>query len=974
MRNLPAQRTRNLCAHALVKRYESEMPLFQHVYKASLLRQLASIELILLTGILLGIFSNSTRVAGAQGETPKKHVALPSSKLILEPVPGLPRPTNSFPATVALSPDGRYLAVLNNGYGTQESNCQQSISVFDVNTNQLRDFPDRRFLVNAHQTYFLGLAFSTNGKRLYASVASFTDPAGERPGDLGNGIVVYNFDDGKISPQGFLRIPLQPVPEGKQRNPALPSLPAGKAISYPAGLAVIKSGQGEEILVADDLSDNALLLDAASGRILHTFDLTTGDHIPASYPYAVVATRDGTRAFCSLWNASAVVELSLQSGQVVRRIPLLLPESPTAAGSHPTAILLSLDEKWLFVALANADAVAVVNTATGQLAGLLSTLLPGQEYGGSYPSALAESSDGKLLLVVNSGSDAVAVFDVSSGNFLTPHLALGFIPTEWYPTAIAVRGDDLLIASGKGTGTGPNGGPPPQSPCGSEDGRHPYIAAMLHGSLARVSLRQVEADLARLTKEVEESNLMQMRKFTLPFAGGQNPIRHVIYIIKENRSYDQVLGDLKVGDADPRLCMYGEDITPNQHALAARFGVVDNFYCSGNVSGDGHVWSTAGIASDYLERTWQVMQRGEERTYDYEGDVDHDYPLLEGIPDANEPATGYLWTNVAQHGLTHRNYAEYIETQWCDTGFQVKDAKENHPLPAGASCEKKYIRKGESLPSNLGQPHGSPSPWPWAIPMMFRNVPTKPEIVGHFDERFPDFRLEFPDQLRADEFLNEFSAFVEARKTGHGSELPQFVILRLPNDHTAGTQLGSPTPSAMVADNDLAVGRVVDAVSHSPYWDDTAMLILEDDAQGGPDHVDAHRSIAFVVSKYSPGSAEHPFVDHTFYTTVSMIHTMEVLLGLPPMNNNDAHASVMGALLSGPGQQPTFNADYRNQKNGLIYQMNSPGAPGARGSARMDFSRADAADSIKLNAILWRDRKGNTPMPAPRHTVFPDAP
>jgi DNA-binding beta-propeller fold protein YncE len=580
---------------------------------------------------------------------------------------------------------------------------------------------------------------------------------------------------------------------------------------------------------------------------------------------------------------------------------------------------------------------------------------------------LAEAADGKRLLVANSGSDAVAIFDTASENFLTPHPPLGFIPTEWYPTALAVHGDDLLIATSKGVGSGPNAEFMTQLPSGSPHRMHPYIVPLLHGSLARVSLRQAESDLPALSREVQESNLMHQRTFQVPFASGNNPIRHVIYILKENRSYDQVLGDLKAGDADPSLCMYGEDVTPNEHALARQFGILDNFYCSGNVSGDGHVWSTAATPSDYTERTWQVMQRGDERTYDYEGDVDHDYPLLEGIPDVDETATGYIWGNVARHGLSHRNYAEYIETQWCDTGFEVTDAKENHPLPPRASCAKKFVQPGEPLPENVGSPHGSPSPWPWPIPMMYRDVPTKPEIVGHFDPMFPDFRLSFPDQLRADEFLNEFNTFVEARKTGQGTELPQFVLLRLPNDHTAGTQTGFATPSAMIADNDLAVGRVVDAVSHSPYWDDTAFFILEDDAQNGPDHVDAHRSIAFVVSKYSSSSEDHPYVDHTFYTTVSMIHTMEVLLGLPPMNDNDAHAAVMGPLFSGTGQHPPFEADWRNLKNGIIYKMNSPHAPGARDSAQMDFSHADAADARKLNAILWRDRKGNIPMPPPRH-------
>ena len=212
---------------------------------------------------------------------------------------------------------------------------------------------------------------------------------------------------------------------------------------------------------------------------------------------------------------------------------------------------------------------------------------------------------------------------------------------------------------------------------------------------------------------------------------------------------------------------------------------------------------------------------------------------------------------------------------------------------------------------------------------------------------------------------------MQARQSGTGEQLPQFVLLRLPNDHTAGTRPGSPTPNASVADNDLALGRVVEAVSHSPYWDDTAIFVLEDDAQNGADHVDAHRSIALVISKYAPGTSQQPAVDHHFYTTVNMVHTMETLLGLPPMNNNDAQAAVMAPLFGGAGDQPAFKADYRNRDNGMIYQANAANAPGAKQSARLNFSVADAADTDVLNAILWRAAKGNIPMPVPKHTVFP---
>jgi len=914
---------------------------------------------------------SAIQFCGGQETPSHRIVRLPSSKLLLNPLPGEPEPTNSFPTTVALSPDGRYLALLNNGRGTAESGYRQSIAVLDLQTNRLSDYPDSRFKVYAKQTYFLGLAFSGDGKRLYASVASLTDPTGELKGDTGNGIAVYAFSDGRVTPQSFLRIPLQPLSSGKRGVRETPHVPAGEAVPYPAGLAVIDQGESEKILVADNLSDDVLLVDAASGAIVRRFDLSTRDFVPASYPYAVVATRDGKRAYCSLWNASRVAELDPVQGKTVRWIPLLVPDSPTAAGSHPSALLLSPDERQLYVTLANADLVAVIDTATGQLTGRLSTLLPGQQHAGTYPNALAQSPDGVRLFVADASLDAVAVFQRGIAGWAPTQQPMGFIPTEWYPTALAVREGELFVASGKGQGTGPNPGPlPSDSPdrtYGEAREKHPYIVSLIRGSIARLNISEAEQRLEQLTDEVLASNLFRGRSDTLPFQAGKNPIKHVIYIIKENRTYDQVFGDLKPGDGDPALCMYGEAITPNQHRLARQFGVLDNFYDSGEVSGDGHVWSMAAITSDYTEKTWQIGYRGDEHTYDYEGTVADGIPLEEGQPDVNEPSTGYLWANAERHGLTHRNYGEFVITEWCDSPW--KDTPPAHSQP----CAQKVVRPGEPLPANVGEPHAAPSLWPWPVPLMARDVATKPELQNHFDPRYPDFRIEYPDQLRVDEFLNEFAQFVKSRQGREGTELPQFVILRLGNDHTLGTQPGLPTPEASVADNDLAVGRVVEAISQSPYWDDTAIFILEDDAQDGGDHVDAHRSTALVISKYSPSSRDHPLVDHNFYTTVNMVHTMEVLLGLPPMNQNDAQAAAMAPLFSGSGNQPPFTADLTNLRNGALYQINSPHAPGAKESARLDFSRADRADAAVLNAILWRESKGDIPVPSPRHTVFREA-
>jgi DNA-binding beta-propeller fold protein YncE len=904
-----------------------------------------------------------------------RSINLPSSKMLMLPAPGHPQPTNTFPTADAISPDGLYLAILNNGYGTEESDYQQSIAILDLETHKVADFPDARLGQRARQTYYLGLAFSHNGSHLYASIASLTDPTGERPNDTGNGIAVYAFHDGRLTPETFIKVPLAPLPRGKKSIAGSETMPKDMAISYPAGLAVLPGAGGTKLLVAENLADDAIVLDADNGKVLHRFPLGTASVVPAAFPSGVIATRDGKTGYCSLWNASAVAELNLETGKVVRRIPLLNPTSPVASGSHPTAMLLSPDEKYLYVALTNSDRVAVVDLEKGEIVGLLSTELPEQQYGGSTPDALAQSADGKRLFVADASADAVAVFDTSSfgsnpPGVSTPQQALGFIPTEWYPTALAVKGGDLMIVTGKGEGTGPNAGPLVKAHP-RKNRKYPYIATLLHGSVAVVSISDIQSRLAELTREVELSNLMQAKpKEKTLFNGRKNSIRHVIYIIKENRTYDQIFGDLKPGNGDPSLCMYGEDITPNEHALAKQFGVLDNFYCSGEVSGDGHVWSMAAITSDYNEKTWEIGYRGEQRTYDFEGEVLGHAPLAENIPDVDEPGTGYIWADVASHGLTHRNYGEFVTTHWCDKGTTGASPKAGTPLASRGACSEKVVRKGQPLPPNVGNPHGSTSPWPWPVPMIAYDEATKPELQGHFDPKFADFRLDYPDQLRVDEFLNEFKEFVKARQTGQGEHLPQFVILRLPDDHTAGTSPGMPTPSASIADNDLAVGRVVDAVSHSPYWDDTAIFILEDDAQDGPDHVDAHRSTALVISKYSPGSSSHPFVDHDFYTTVSMVHTMEDLLGLPPMNNNDAQAPVMARDFSASGNQPAFTADFRNRENGLIYQMNSPKAAGARESARMDFVHADQANAAELNRILWRDRKGNIPMPRPRHVVL----
>jgi len=898
------------------------------------------------------------------GQEAPQQAQLPNGKLLGE-VPGGPRPINNLPTAIAISPDGRFAVLLHSGYGAYTSGEKQSLSVLNLETNELTDFPDERLGSRAKQTYFLGLAFGLDGKHLFASMASLTDPLGKKKGNTGNGIAVYGFESGRVVAERFL--PLAPrtnIPKGKKRRVEL------KDVTYPAGLSVGKSGGEERLLVANNNSDEAVLLNTADGKVIYRFDLSTFKQIPASLPYATVMTKDGKRGFVSLWNASSVAELDLATGRVKRIIPLRKPESPLAGGSHPTALLLNRDGSRLYVALTNRDEIAVLDASSGKVSSYLSTKLPGQKYGGSDPEYLALSPDEKTLFSANAISDSVAMFDLTRDSRGQPAEAAGFIPTEWYPTVVAATGKDLLIATAKGKGSGPN----PKVIGKKKDGRpqYPYGPAMIHGSLARVALDSVTANLPAYTKQVVETNALRGNGDRVPFANGENKIHHVIYIIKENRTYDQVFGDLAGANGDSSLTMYGEEITPNQHRLARQFGILDNFYDSGDVSGDGHIWSNSASISDYIAKTWPIGYRSSEHTYDSEGNLLNGISVEDRVPDAGEPTGGYLWKNFASHRISYRHYGEFIVSRWCNEKSDDQGAATGPPKAAGENCARAVINKGEPLEKNVGDPRGGLSPYPWAIPVLAKNVASEAELRGHFDPLFPDFEVAYPDQLRADEFMNEFSQFVDARKSGKDT-MPQFILLRLPDDHTAGLTKNKPRPAASVADNDLAIGRVVDAVSHSPYWDDTAFLILEDDAQDGPDHVDSHRSLALVISKYAPNAAgqgdkNKPFVDHSFYTTINVVRTIESLLGVPPMNANDSRAAMMAPLFSGTGQQPSFSADYRNRDNGLIYEMNTKDWKEGK---NLDFSHADAVDTALLNKSLWKDRMGDAPMPPPQHNVFP---
>jgi DNA-binding beta-propeller fold protein YncE len=898
-------------------------------------------------------------------------IDLPTSKQLIGEIPGHPQRLNSLPISIAVSPDIRYVVTVNAGFGVYESQYMQSLAVLDTQTGAVVDFPDDRTLVRAKQTFYSGLAFSRDGKHLYASMASLTDPLAKGKDATGNGIVVYSFTAGKIVPERFIPLPLQQLAPGKKTK-----LPSGtdsdKGISYPAAIAVIGTAASEKLLVADNLSDDVLLLDAASGKIETRFDLAESDAVPSTYPIALALSKDNTRVYVALWNASEIVELDLAKGTVGRKLGLLKPSNPMAPGTHPCNFELSPDGKTLYVALANRDAVAAVNVSAGRfyVKGYFDTRLPHQSYFGAEPVALAVSANGNRLYVANMGSDAVAVFNTKNLTAARKAMVepLGFIPTEWMPISMTISGGKLYLATDKGKGTGPNNVPQPPTEAAMKSRLirpFTYIATLLYGSLATLNEAAIDKNLPQWTAAAIESNRMNAADEKIAFAGGKpNPIRHIIYILKENRTYDQLLGDLKqdgkpVGNGDPGMTMYGEAITPNQHKLALQFGVLDNFYDSAEISSGGHVWSNAAIGTDYLERTWQQGYRSGQRTYDSEGMVANGNPLLEKIPDVSDPASGYIWNNLAAHGKTYYHFGEYISSTFCGAA-KVADPQAGAML-AGSKCARNAVAPGETFPAEWG---GGVNKWPWAVPLLATNTATKQELVGHFAVEAPDFNLMIPDQVRAEIFLRHLQGWIADKQQGKDT-LPNFILMRLPDDHTRGTQPGGPSPKSSVADNDLAVGRIVEAISHSPFWDDTAICIIEDDAQNGGDHVDAHRSIALVISKYSPhGPNGAPFVDSRFYSTVSMIRTMESLLDLPPMNNNDALSSLISTLFTGPGDQPTYVADYGNRDNGLISTANLPTAAGARESMKMDFTHADRAPADKLNVILWKDAMGDKPVPA----------
>jgi YVTN family beta-propeller protein len=756
-----------------------------------------------------------------------------------------------MPLTMRLTPEGNNVVLSLGGHR------QQGLQVVNPATGAVvQELPQA--------SAFVGLAFSPDGRTLYSSG--------------GNQDVVYRYDwrAGRATLRDSLVLGVKP-----QR---------GSGRRYPAGLAL--SPDGRTLYVAENLGDSLAVVDVDKGTV--TQRLAT-----ERYPYDVVVDAAGT-VYVSAWGGHTVSRF-VPSGN-----GWLKDDGRMPVARHPSSLVLNRDGTRLFVASGSTDHVAVVDTKTRRVIARLLDPPPAGPNEGATPNALSLSPDGTRLFVAEADANAVAVFDLTpatanvTGATGTDRLA-GRIPAGWYPCAVLLVQDALIVASGKGRGSIPNPhGPQPQtSQLNGGNGRY-YTLALLDGALMRVPLAETTGEpLARYTTRVAAANGWT----GAPRTHAYPPFEHVIYIIKENRTYDQILGDLRQGDGDTSLMFFPRTVSPNHHALAERFGLFDRFFVNAEVSPDGHNWSMAAYATDYLEKTVPSNYSARGRTYDYEGTNRGAIPE----EDAAEPASGYLWNLAERKGITFRNYGEFVSPA-------PRDADD--PLP----------------PSYRGN---------------------KPYLFANTNPSYPGFDLGIRDQKRVDIWLEEFNKYV-AKGT-----MPALEIVRLPNDHTSGAAAGRPTPRAAFADNDLALGRMVEAVSKSPLWAKTVFFVLEDDAQNGPDHVDAHRSPMFVISAYS-----RPGVVHRFANTTDVLRTIEEILDLPSMSQFDHYGRPLRDIwASAPDLRP-----YAPIVPGAsLDELNVRGTRGARESRKLDLRIEDAADEDLFNQILWRAIKGDaTPFPGAR--------
>ena len=822
------------------------------------------------------------------GPQPDGSVILPN-QWSLRPV-GRQTVVGDFPVNIALHPDGRHAVVLHCGYGPHE------LAVLDIETRRILS---RTRLDDAFQ----GLAFADGGTRLYVS------------GGSAETILAFRFEAGVLVPAGAVAV----------REPTVRGIPCGIALG-PGGHLYAANVWGHTVsVVSPATADHAavvhpeLLLGTVAPAPAPIPRPTTDDPsitkradallerviADAPHPWTCVVDPTRKRLYVSLWAQAAVAVLDIST-----------PDAPHVVGrveveEHPNEMLLTPDGERLFVANANRNSVSVIDPDTLAVTETLVATLSPDAPPGNTPNSLALSPDGTRLYVSNATINALSVWDVAEPG---RSRSLGFIPVGWYPTCVRVTADGrtLLVANGKGVISDSNRNGP--RPGYDRDAPTPdYIGGLFEGTVSFIDLpADDEAGRARLAEWTQRAfacrppaaddvfTAEELDGHPIPLTPGRkSPITHVIYVVKENRTYDQVLGDMPEGHGDPTLCLFPERVTPNHHALAREFVLLDNFYVESEVSADGHEWSMGAYATDFVERNWPL-------SYGHNRAKKFPYPS-EGNFAAARPAGGYIWDRAIAAGVSFRSYGEWVA---------------NGPTP-DAPCTAKV-----------------------------------PALEGRFDPGYRSFDQDYSDLKRADRFIAELARFERE------GEMPRLQIVRLPNDHTSGASPGKLTPTAFMAENDLAFGRIVEAVSRSRYWPTTAIFVVEDDAQNGSDHVDAHRTIAFMISPWARRGA----VDSTLYSTSSMLRSIELILGLEPMSQFDAAALPMVRSFA-KSADPT---PYVCRPAAVdLDERNVASAWGAEASLAMDFSREDAADDLLLNEIVWKSVRGaDSPMPPPRRAAF----
>lgn len=819
---------------------------------------------------LILILSASTCHAVSVGPSPNGYVV--TTKQLVRPA-GQVIEFGGRPVDMALSPDGSVLYVKSN----------RSLLVVDARTWKTRqELPYDNGGNSMH-----GIMVSKDGSHVYVTAV---------PDQLLQADVAQ---DGKLT---WGRKITLPAPGGDDR-------------STPCGIAL--SPDGKSALVCLSRNNSLGIVDLAQGGL--------AKEIPVGVaPYEVIVSADGSKAYVSNWGGrraregertapssgteALVDERGVGCSGTVSVVDLEQgrEEAQIATGLHPSGMAISADGRTLYVANANSDTVSVIDTKAKQVTKTIEVRpVPSLPFG-SAPNALALSEDGKELYVANGGNNAVAIVSLGKKSVVR-----GFVPAGWHPGAVLTDGKNLYIANVQGLGTRNK----PQNVHDAHWSVHWPLGCLNKvvipdaPTLKRYTA-QVKSD-ARLPQVLRALARAQTGRKPVPVparVGEPSTIEHVVYVIKENRTYDQIFGDMPRGNNDPSLCSFGREATPNHHALAEQFGLLDNFYCNGVVSADGHQWATQGYTTDYIEKQFG----GWGRSYPYEGD--------DALAFAS---SGFIWDNVLLHGLSFRNYGEMGE---------------GHSDPKDASYLDIEARSGKVKLSSK-----------YEIETLKR----------YSCPDYPGWNMRIPDSARADSFLREFR---DCEKKG---EWPDFTIVYLPNDHTTGATPGLPTPSGYLAANDLALGRIVEAISKSRFWPKTAIFVVEDDPQSGFDHVDGHRSICLVISPYT----KHGAVVSEFYNQTSVLHTMELILGIPPMNQMDAMAPVMSECFTDkpdlrpytclPNSIPLDQVNPKTAKlDGLRLQM-------AQQSLSVRFDEPDRVDDDTLNRIIWHSVMGvDAPYPA----------